>query len=173
MPGPGRAFITTGDDGPWDVAGGRAMWTPGPSLGASVLRIDVGGARVLFSGRLAGFDPRADATSAFATEADHSAAAAGKSLFALAEMDESWDFEWLLPRGGGAEAGLAPLASAAPSPSPSLFESALYSAPRASRKGCSSSLQSGGVSLGMGPGAEGLVASTARLRTDGARGGRA
>ena len=62
------------DDGPWPLPGAFdlvARWTPGPTQGHCVLRADVGGARVLFSGRLAGYDPRAGAVSAFALEAEH------------------------------------------------------------------------------------------------------
>ena len=78
-------------------------WTPGPTQGHCVLRADVGGARVLFSGRLAGYDPRAGAVSAFALEAEHSAARASEALFALADdADGAWDFEWLLPARGRA-----------------------------------------------------------------------
>ena len=94
------------DDGPWPLPGAFdlvARWTPGPTQGHCVLRADVGGARVLFSCRLAGYDPRAGAVSAFALEAEHSAARASEALFALADdADGAWDFEWLLPARGRA-----------------------------------------------------------------------
>ena len=100
----GDVGVTTSrprDDGPWDLrAGAVARWTPGPTLGSLVVRAAVGDARVLFSGRLAGYDERSGAVSAFATEAEHSAAAVADALFALADADDDWDFEWLLPSRG-------------------------------------------------------------------------
>ena len=46
---------------------------------------------------------RAGAVSAFALEAEHSAARASEALFALADdADGAWDFEWLLPARGRA-----------------------------------------------------------------------
>lgn len=94
------------DDGPWPLPGALSLvarWTPGPTQGHCVLRADVGGARVLFSGRLVGYDPDTETVSAFALEAEHSAARASEALFALAdEEDEAWDFEWLLPARGRA-----------------------------------------------------------------------
>ena len=43
------------------------------------------------------------AVSAFALEAEHSAARASEALFALADdADGAWDFEWLLPARGRA-----------------------------------------------------------------------
>ena len=100
----GKTTTRRRDDGPWELAPGlRAMWVPGPSQGACVLRVETAaGAAALFSGAAAGYDARVGAVSPFALEDDHSAAEHATSLRALAGADEAWDFTFLLPSRGAA-----------------------------------------------------------------------
>ena len=99
------------DDGPWEIGHGlKAMWTPGASMGQTVLHLQrpAGGGGVLFSGRNAGYDDITESVSSFAVEDDHSSSEHAESLATLADAADDWDFEWLLPARG------APLRFASP-----------------------------------------------------------
>ena len=95
----GRVTERRRDDGPWEVAPGlRALLAAGPTLGSCVLHDSE--RRILFTGRLCGYDPDLGEASAFPLEGDHSIKAHASSLRRLADDADLRDIRWILPARG-------------------------------------------------------------------------